>query len=43
LNHSASPIFVCVMYIFKIGSLKLFGQAGFEPRSSQPLPPELLG
>jgi hypothetical protein len=33
-SHSTSPFFVSVLGIFEIGSLKLFTQAGFEPRSS---------
>jgi hypothetical protein len=38
LSHSTSPFFV--MGFFKIGSRKLFAQAGFESGSSWSLPPE---
>jgi hypothetical protein len=41
LNHSAS-LFLCLV-LFKIGSSKVFSQAGLKPSSSWSLPPEKLG
>jgi hypothetical protein len=40
LSHSTS---LCVLDIFETGSVKLFSQADFEPRSSWSLPHEWLG
>jgi hypothetical protein len=40
LNHSNSPLFVCVLGVFMIGCGKLFAQAGLKPRSSLSLPPK---